>query len=194
MSPRLLEAELGESDSTKLVWKPTTTTEMDLEAMEKLMKLVDALEDDDDVHGLTDEFRGLRRGDVATLGGHCGLRWHMKNPPSRIWGAVFFCRCVCVIDYLSQQADMLKKPPRAGLCLAGHRLLLCDRGKNALDVVPAVPVLLNHPRWPERLKILEFGCGGANSISASSFWLIFTSVFSTNMTCFLFRVSVTSVS
>ena len=37
-----LEAELGESNSTKLVWKPTTTTEMDLEAMEKLMKLVDA--------------------------------------------------------------------------------------------------------------------------------------------------------
>src|SRR6056297_3519674 len=34
-----LEAELGESDATRLVWKPTTTTELDLEAMQKLMKL-----------------------------------------------------------------------------------------------------------------------------------------------------------
>lgn len=51
-----LETELGESESTKLVWKPTTTTEMDLEAMEKLMKLVDALEDDDDVQRVTTNF------------------------------------------------------------------------------------------------------------------------------------------
>jgi transcriptional/translational regulatory protein YebC/TACO1 len=29
-----LEAELGESESTKLVWKPTTTTELDLEDAE----------------------------------------------------------------------------------------------------------------------------------------------------------------
>ena len=51
-----LEGELGESESTKLVWKPTTTTEMDLEGMEKLMKLVDALEDDDDVQRVTTNF------------------------------------------------------------------------------------------------------------------------------------------
>ena len=51
-----LEAALGESDSTKLVWKPTTTTEMDLVAMEKLMKLVDALEDDDDIQRVTTNF------------------------------------------------------------------------------------------------------------------------------------------
>ncbi|MEM8578809.1 MAG: YebC/PmpR family DNA-binding transcriptional regulator [Pseudomonadota bacterium] len=51
-----LEAELGESDSTKLVWRPTTTTEMDLEGMEKLMKLIDALEDDDDVQNVTTNF------------------------------------------------------------------------------------------------------------------------------------------
>ncbi|MEL6377336.1 MAG: YebC/PmpR family DNA-binding transcriptional regulator, partial [Pseudomonadota bacterium] len=48
-----LEAELGESDSTKLIWKPTTTTEMDFESMQKLMKLIDALEDDDDVQSVT---------------------------------------------------------------------------------------------------------------------------------------------
>ena len=51
-----LEAELGESESTKLIWRPTTTTEMDLENMEKLMKLVDALEEDDDVQRVTTNF------------------------------------------------------------------------------------------------------------------------------------------
>ncbi len=51
-----LESALGESDSTKLVWKPTTTTELDLEGMEKLMKLIDALEDDDDVQRVTANF------------------------------------------------------------------------------------------------------------------------------------------
>jgi YebC/PmpR family DNA-binding regulatory protein len=51
-----LEAELGESESTKLIWRPVTTTEMDLEAMEKLMKLVDALEEDDDVQRVTTNF------------------------------------------------------------------------------------------------------------------------------------------
>ncbi|MEL7092912.1 MAG: YebC/PmpR family DNA-binding transcriptional regulator [Pseudomonadota bacterium] len=51
-----LEADLGESESTKLVWRPTTSTEMDLEGMEKLMKLIDALEDDDDVQRVTTNF------------------------------------------------------------------------------------------------------------------------------------------
>ena len=51
-----LEAELGESDSTKLIWRPTTTTELDLEGMEKLMRLIDALEDDDDVQRVTANF------------------------------------------------------------------------------------------------------------------------------------------
>ena len=51
-----LEAELGESRSTKLIWKPTTTTELDLEGMQKLMKLLDALEDDDDVQRVTANF------------------------------------------------------------------------------------------------------------------------------------------
>ena len=51
-----LETALGESESTKLVWKPTTTTEMDLEGMQKLMKLIDALEDDDDVQRVTANF------------------------------------------------------------------------------------------------------------------------------------------
>ncbi len=51
-----LETSLGESESTKLVWKPTTTTELDLDGMQKLMKLIDALEDDDDVQRVTTNF------------------------------------------------------------------------------------------------------------------------------------------
>jgi YebC/PmpR family DNA-binding regulatory protein len=51
-----LEATLGESDSTKLIWQPTVTTELDLEGMQKLMKLIDALEDDDDVQRVTANF------------------------------------------------------------------------------------------------------------------------------------------
>jgi len=51
-----LEADLGESESTKLVWRPSTTTELDLDNMQKLMKLVDALEDDDDVQRVTTNF------------------------------------------------------------------------------------------------------------------------------------------
>lgn len=51
-----LEKELGESDSTKLIWKPNMTTELDLEGMEKLMKLIDALEDDDDIQRVTTNF------------------------------------------------------------------------------------------------------------------------------------------
>ena len=52
----VLESELGESQSTKLVWRPNTTTELELEGMQKLMKLVDALEDDDDVQRVTTNF------------------------------------------------------------------------------------------------------------------------------------------
>ena len=51
-----LEAQLGESETTRLVWKPTTTTELGLEDMQKLMKLVEALEDDDDVQHVTTNF------------------------------------------------------------------------------------------------------------------------------------------
>ncbi|MCY4209355.1 MAG: YebC/PmpR family DNA-binding transcriptional regulator [Roseovarius sp.] len=51
-----LESELGESESTKLIWKPTTTTELDLDAMRKLLRLIEALEDDDDVQRVTANF------------------------------------------------------------------------------------------------------------------------------------------
>ncbi len=51
-----LEAQLGESESAKLIWLPQTTTELDLEGMEKLMKLIDTLEDDDYVQRVTANF------------------------------------------------------------------------------------------------------------------------------------------
>ena len=51
-----LEASLGESETTRLVWKPATTTELDLDGAHKLMKLLEALEDDDDVQHVTANF------------------------------------------------------------------------------------------------------------------------------------------
>ena len=51
-----LEEELGESEATRLAWRPNMTTEMDLDGMQKLMKLIDALEDDDDVQRVTTNF------------------------------------------------------------------------------------------------------------------------------------------
>lgn len=51
-----LEASLGDAETARLVWKPQTTTELDLEGMQKLMRLLDALEDDDDVQSVTANF------------------------------------------------------------------------------------------------------------------------------------------
>jgi len=51
-----LEDSLGEAETVKLVWRPNITTELDLEGMQKLMKLIDALEDDDDVQRVTTNF------------------------------------------------------------------------------------------------------------------------------------------
>jgi YebC/PmpR family DNA-binding regulatory protein len=51
-----LEAELGESETAKLIWKPQTRTEVDVETAQKLMRLIDTLEDDDDVQTVTGNF------------------------------------------------------------------------------------------------------------------------------------------
>jgi YebC/PmpR family DNA-binding regulatory protein len=48
-----LEAALGESTTTKLIWKPTTSTDVDFDTAEKLMRLIAALEDDDDIQVVT---------------------------------------------------------------------------------------------------------------------------------------------
>jgi len=56
-----LEASLGAAKSTAVIWKPKTLNPVDLDAATTLMKLIDALDDDDDVQNvwtnvdLTDE-------------------------------------------------------------------------------------------------------------------------------------------
>jgi YebC/PmpR family DNA-binding regulatory protein len=44
-----LEDSLGEAESVKLAWRPATCVEVDGEAAGQLVKLIDALEEDDDV-------------------------------------------------------------------------------------------------------------------------------------------------
>ena len=52
-----LEAALGESETAKLVWKPQAPTEItDIEVARKLMRLIETLEDDDDVQNVTGNF------------------------------------------------------------------------------------------------------------------------------------------
>lgn len=51
-----LEASLGESETAKLIWKPQNRSSVDLDTAQKLMKLIDTLEDDDDVQNVTGNF------------------------------------------------------------------------------------------------------------------------------------------
>ncbi|WP_417807356.1 YebC/PmpR family DNA-binding transcriptional regulator [Thioclava sp.] len=51
-----LESELGEATEAKLIWKPQNRTDVDLETAQKLMRLIDTLEDDDDVQSVTANF------------------------------------------------------------------------------------------------------------------------------------------
>ena len=51
-----LEKALGESTESKLVWRPQSRTEVDLDTAQKLMKLIDLLEDDEDVQEVTHNF------------------------------------------------------------------------------------------------------------------------------------------
>lgn len=46
---RELEKTLGEAEGVKLAWKPNLTVDVDADTVSTLMKLVDTLEDDDDV-------------------------------------------------------------------------------------------------------------------------------------------------
>ena len=51
-----LEKALGESTESKLIWKAQTLTEVNLETAQKLMRLIDMLEEDDDVQTVTHNF------------------------------------------------------------------------------------------------------------------------------------------
>jgi len=51
-----LEKALGESTESKIIWKPQTLTEVDLDSATKLLRLIDMLEEDDDVQAVTHNF------------------------------------------------------------------------------------------------------------------------------------------
>ncbi len=51
-----LEKALGESLESKLIWKAQVLTDVDLDTATKLMKLIDMLEEDDDVQTVTHNF------------------------------------------------------------------------------------------------------------------------------------------
>jgi YebC/PmpR family DNA-binding regulatory protein len=51
-----LEARFGEAQSVKAVWKPTLTTPVDEENAQTIMKLIAALDEDDDVQNVTANF------------------------------------------------------------------------------------------------------------------------------------------
>ncbi len=51
-----LEAKLGEADSVKSIWRPNLTTNADGDAAEAIMKMIAALDDDDDVQNVFANF------------------------------------------------------------------------------------------------------------------------------------------
>ena len=51
-----LAAKLGEAETIKVVWKPQTMTPVDEETAQSLMKLVEALDEDDDVQNVFSNF------------------------------------------------------------------------------------------------------------------------------------------
>lgn len=53
---KALEADLGEAESVKTIWKPQTTTELDEDKARSVLKLIDTLEDDDDVQNVYANF------------------------------------------------------------------------------------------------------------------------------------------
>ncbi|MDE0345935.1 MAG: YebC/PmpR family DNA-binding transcriptional regulator [Boseongicola sp.] len=50
---KALDADLGEAESTRLIWRPTTVAALDMEGFQKLLRLIDALENDDDIQRVT---------------------------------------------------------------------------------------------------------------------------------------------
>ncbi len=51
-----LEAKFGEAGTVKSIWKPTLTTPIDVDNAESIMKLIAALDDDDDVQNVFANF------------------------------------------------------------------------------------------------------------------------------------------
>ena len=51
-----MESAVGEAETTKIIWKPTTTTALDKDGAEKVFRLIEALEEEDDVQAVTTNF------------------------------------------------------------------------------------------------------------------------------------------
>ena len=51
-----MEAMVGEAETTKMIWKPTNTTELDLAGAQKIINLIEALEEEEDVQAVTANF------------------------------------------------------------------------------------------------------------------------------------------
>ncbi len=62
-----LEKAFGEASSTKIIWKPKSTTPVTGDAVATLMKLLDALDDDDDVQNVYSN-EDISDEDLAKLG------------------------------------------------------------------------------------------------------------------------------
>ncbi len=63
-----LEKKFGEAETAKPYWKPQNTIEVDSDKAETLMKLIDALEDCDDVQNVYANFE-MSEEDMARLAG-----------------------------------------------------------------------------------------------------------------------------
>jgi YebC/PmpR family DNA-binding regulatory protein len=63
-----LEKKFGEPESAKLVWKPQTMTPVTGEAAQNLLKLLDVLEDNDDVQNVTGNY-DIAEEELAKLAG-----------------------------------------------------------------------------------------------------------------------------
>jgi YebC/PmpR family DNA-binding regulatory protein len=63
-----LEATLGPAKSTRLVWRPKALTPIEGEAVATLMKMIDALEDDDDVQNVYGNYE-ISDADMEKYGG-----------------------------------------------------------------------------------------------------------------------------
>jgi YebC/PmpR family DNA-binding regulatory protein len=51
-----LATSLGEAESSRIIWKPNTTTPLDEERAEQLVKLVESLEEEDDIQNVYSNF------------------------------------------------------------------------------------------------------------------------------------------
>ena len=51
-----MEQMLGEAESVKLIWKPVVTCELDLDGAQKIIRLIESLEEADDVQKVTANF------------------------------------------------------------------------------------------------------------------------------------------